>query len=47
LAALVTDSDLRKNKIYPLATKDKNKQLKVLIAVESRISLAKERIKKE
>lgn len=46
LAALVTDSDLRKNKIYPLATKDKNKQLKVLIAVESRISLAKERIKK-
>jgi len=46
LVALVTDSDLRKNEKYPLATKDKNKQLKVLIAVESRMSLAKERIKK-
>jgi len=46
LVALVTDSDLRKNEMYPLATKDKNKQLKVLIAVESRMSLAKERIKK-
>jgi len=46
LVAIVTDSDLRKNEMYPLATKDKNKQLKVLIAVESRLNLAKERIKK-
>ncbi len=46
LVALVTDSDLRKNEKYPLATKDKNKQLKVLIAVESRLSLAKNRIKR-
>jgi len=46
LVALVTDSDLRKNEAYPLATKDKNKQLKVFIAVESRLDLAKERIKK-
>ncbi|OGM12109.1 hypothetical protein A2Z22_03395 [Candidatus Woesebacteria bacterium RBG_16_34_12] len=45
LVALVTDSDLRKDKTYPLATKDKNKCLKVLIAVESRLNLAKERIK--
>lgn len=44
LVALVTDSDLRKNAMYPLATKDENKQLKVLIAVESRLKLAKERI---
>lgn len=46
LVALVTDSDLRKDKMYPLATKDDNKQLKVLIAVESRLVAAKERIKK-
>lgn len=46
LVALVTDSDLRKNEMYPLATKDENKQLKVLIAVESRFALAKERIEK-
>ncbi|MDO8452219.1 MAG: IMP dehydrogenase [bacterium] len=44
LVALVTDSDLRKNDLAPLATKDKNKQLKVLVAVESRLNLAKERI---
>ncbi|MBI3638291.1 IMP dehydrogenase, partial [Candidatus Wolfebacteria bacterium] len=44
--ALVTDSDLRKNTMYPLATKDSNKQLRVFIAVESRMELAKERIKK-
>ncbi len=46
IVALVTDSDLRKNELYPLATKDKNKQLKVFIAVESRLEIAKERIKK-
>ena len=46
LVAMVTDSDLRKNEMYPLATKDENKQLRVLIAVESRLPLAKERIKK-
>jgi len=45
LVALVTDSDLRKNASYPLAIKDKNKQLKVFAAVESRLSLAKERIR--
>lgn len=46
LVALVTDSDLRKNEMYPLATKNGNKQLKVLVAVESRLALAKKRIKK-
>ncbi len=46
IAALVTYSDLRKNAMYPLATKNENKQLKVFVAVESRIKLAKERIKK-
>lgn len=46
LVAIVTDSDLRKNEMYPLATKDENKQLKVLIAVESRLILAQERLKK-
>lgn len=45
LVAIVTDSDLRKNEMYPLATKDKNKQLKVLVAVESRFLLAKRRIR--
>lgn len=44
VVALVTDSDLSKDKQYPLATKDENKQLKVLIAVESRLEVAKERI---
>ncbi len=44
LVALVTDSDLRKNERYPLATKDTNKQLKVLAAVESRLELAKKRV---
>lgn len=44
--ALITDSDLRKNEKYPLATKDENKQLRVFIAVESRLKLAQERIKK-
>lgn len=46
VAALVTDSDMRKNEQFPLATKDENKQLKVFIAVESRLALAKERIGK-
>lgn len=46
IVALVTDSDLRKNEEYPLATKNENKQLKVFIAVESRLKLAKERIEK-
>jgi IMP dehydrogenase len=44
LVAIVTDSDLQKNETYTLATKDENKQLKVLIAVESRLPLAKLRI---
>ncbi len=46
IAALVTDSDIRKNEQFPLATKDENKQLKTFIAVESRLALAKERINK-
>lgn len=46
VVALVTDSDLRKNEQFPLATKNENKQLKVFIAVESRLELVKERIKK-
>jgi len=46
VVALVTDSDLKKNMQYPLATKNENKQLKVFIAVESRLGLAKERIGK-
>lgn len=44
IVALVTDRDLQKDIQYPLATKDKNKQLKVLVAVESRLNLARERI---
>ncbi|MBU0476431.1 IMP dehydrogenase [Patescibacteria group bacterium] len=46
IVALVTDSDIRKNEQFPLATKNNNKQLRVFIAVESRLQLAKERIKK-
>ncbi|MFH1838215.1 MAG: IMP dehydrogenase [Candidatus Kuenenbacteria bacterium] len=46
IIALVTDSDLKKNKEFVLATKDENKQLKVFIAVESRLKLAKQRIEK-
>ncbi|MFH1233259.1 MAG: IMP dehydrogenase [Patescibacteria group bacterium] len=46
LVALVTDSDLKKNKKFGLATKNENKQLKVFIAVESRLNLAKQRIEK-
>jgi len=46
VTALVTDSDIRKNEQFPLATKNENKQLKVFIAVESRLKLAKERIGK-
>lgn len=46
VVALVTDSDMKKNEQFPLATKNENKQLKVFIAVESRLELAKERIKK-
>ena len=46
VVALVTDSDIRKQENYPLATKDENNQLKVFIAVESRIQLAQQRIKK-
>jgi len=46
ITALVTDSDIRKNGQFPLATKDENKQLKTFIAVESRLALAKERISK-
>lgn len=44
IVALVTDSDLSKNEAYPLATKDKNHQLKVLVAVESRLTSARDRI---
>jgi IMP dehydrogenase len=44
LVALVTDSDIRKNRVYPLATKDGNKQLKVLAAIESRMVLAQKRL---
>lgn len=44
VVALVTDRDLSLDKEYPLATKDGNKQLKVLVAVESRLKLAQERI---
>ncbi len=46
VVALVTDSDIRKQKYFPLATVDDNKRLRVFIAVESRLNLAKERIKK-
>ena len=46
VAALVTDSDMKKNERFPLATKDENKQLKVFIAVESRLALAQKRIGK-
>jgi IMP dehydrogenase len=46
ICALVTDSDIRKNEKYPLATKNENNQLRVFIAVESRLNLAKERIAK-
>ena len=46
VVALVADSDIRKNEQFPLATKDENKQLRVFIAVESRLNLAKERITK-
>lgn len=45
VVALVTDSDLRKNEQYPLATKNENKQLRVFIAIESRLELAKERVR--
>lgn len=44
IVALVTDRDLSKDQSYTQATKDDNKQLKVLVAVESRLDLAKERI---
>lgn len=44
--ALVADSDLEKNDRFPLATKNENKQLRVFIAVESRLKLAQERIEK-
>jgi len=44
VAALVTDSDLKKNEQWPLATKNENKQLRVFIAAESRLELAKKRI---
>lgn len=44
LIALVTDRDLATDRRYPLATKDENKQLKVLVAVESRLQAARDRI---
>src|SRR3989344_4334662 len=45
LVALVTNSDLQKNYNFPLATKDNNKQLRVFIAIESRMELAEKRVK--
>ncbi len=46
VVALVTDSDIRKDERFPLTTEDGNNQLRVFIAVESRLELAQERIKK-
>ncbi len=46
IAALVTDSDIKKNEQFPLATKNENKQLRTFIAIEGRLGLAKERIGK-
>ncbi len=46
VVALVTDSDIRKQEQFPLATVDENKRLRVFIAAEARSKLAKERIKK-
>ena len=46
IVALVTDSDLRKNETFPLATKNENKQLRTFVAVEGRLELAKERMGK-
>lgn len=46
VVALVTDSDIRKQEQFPLSTVDENKRLRVFIAVEARLELAKERIKK-
>jgi len=46
VAALVTDSDIRKNEQFPLATKNENKQLRTFVAVEGRLKLAKERMQK-
>jgi IMP dehydrogenase len=46
IAALVTDSDIRKNERFPLATKNENNQLRTFVAVEGRLKLAKERIGK-
>jgi len=46
LVSIVTDSDIQKAKRYTLATKDDNKQLRVFIAVESRLDLVKERMGK-
>jgi IMP dehydrogenase len=44
VVALVTRSDIKKDDKFPLATKDQNKQLQVLAAVESRPQLAIPRI---
>jgi IMP dehydrogenase len=46
VAALVTDSDIRKEEQFPLATENENNQLRTFIAVEGRLKLAKERIGK-
>ncbi len=46
VVALVTDSDIRKDEQFPLATENENNQLKAFIAVEGRLKLAKERIKR-
>jgi IMP dehydrogenase len=44
LLYLVTRADLEKNEFYPNATKDKNKKLRVAVAIESRPELAMKRV---
>jgi IMP dehydrogenase len=46
LKYLVTRSDLDKNEEFPLATKDENKRLRVLFAVETRPEIAYKRLEK-
>ncbi len=46
IIALLCDTDIKKIEKYSLVTKNENNQLRVFIAVESQLALAKERIKK-
>ncbi|MFA6088752.1 MAG: IMP dehydrogenase [Candidatus Woesearchaeota archaeon] len=46
LKGLVTRSDIDKNEKYPLTTKDKNKRLRVLFAVDTKPEYAYDRLKK-